>query len=247
MLVQRKSFRLPRRCLLHTIGGGCCLACSCMFWFFSFKEMDSGVAATLLYTYPILVAVLMTTVFHERFSLTTGVGMFLAVFGVALLSLPAAGVHVTALGTIYALTAALFYALYLVGVRVSRLKDLPSDLLTFYALVFGSVLFLSLLQGGWALQKLPSWAALGNALGLAFFPSMLSFLLMAKSIHYIGATKTAILGAMEPVSAVCIGIWVFGECLTWRLSVGMLMILASVMIEICGRSTDTPEKSQAAE
>ena len=57
---------------------------------------------------------------------------------------------------------------------------------------------------------------------------------MTVSIRLIGATRTAILGALEPVTAVFFGILLFGEQLTLRLVLGILVILAAVTVVISG-------------
>lgn len=67
-----------------------------------------------------------------------------------------------------------------------------------------------------------------NALGLALFPTLLSLVAITKSIHHIGATVAAILGALEPVTALFVGILVFGERLTGGNVVGILLILTAV-------------------
>ena len=53
---------------------------------------------------------------------------------------------------------------------------------------------------------------------------------MVKAVKIIGSTPTAILGALEPVTAVAIGVNVFGEALTTRLIAGIILILGSVML-----------------
>ena len=53
---------------------------------------------------------------------------------------------------------------------------------------------------------------------------------MAVAVHNIGSTPTAIMGTLEPLTAVVIGITVFGEAFTSRLAVGILMILGAVML-----------------
>ena len=53
---------------------------------------------------------------------------------------------------------------------------------------------------------------------------------VVKAVKSIGSTPTAILGALEPVTAVSIGVLVFGEILTGRLVVGITLILGSVVL-----------------
>ena len=53
---------------------------------------------------------------------------------------------------------------------------------------------------------------------------------MTVAVHEVGATPTAIMGALEPLTAVAIGVMVFGESLTFRLAVGIVFILSAVLL-----------------
>ena len=90
------------------------------------------------------------------------------------------------------------------------------------------------LRGGIDLQMLPSFKAFINAACLAIFPSTLSFLMTATAVRYIGATKTAVLGALEPVTAVAVGVCFFNETITLKLAAGIILILIAVVTVICG-------------
>lgn len=80
------------------------------------------------------------------------------------------------------------------------------------------------------------WYLWGNLLALAVFPTAISFLCTTGAIN-IGSTPTAILGALEPVTAIFFGITVFGEGLTVRESVGLVMIIVAVTLVIAGETS----------
>jgi drug/metabolite transporter (DMT)-like permease len=65
---------------------------------------------------------------------------------------------------------------------------------------------------------------------LGLVPTVLSLIFMVKAVKIIGSTPTAILGALEPVTAVAIGVLVFGEILTGRLVAGIILILGSTVL-----------------
>ena len=65
---------------------------------------------------------------------------------------------------------------------------------------------------------------------LGLVPTTLSLIFMVKAVKIIGSTPTAILGALEPITAVTIGVLVFNETLTTRLVVGIILILASATL-----------------
>jgi hypothetical protein len=70
---------------------------------------------------------------------------------------------------------------------------------------------------------------------MALFPTALSLLCTSAAIQRIGSTPVAILGALEPVTAVVIAVVLFGEALTPRLAAGMLMVITAVTLIIGGR------------
>lgn len=70
---------------------------------------------------------------------------------------------------------------------------------------------------------------------LALMPTVLSLVLMVIAVHDIGSTPTAIMGAIEPIIAVAIGVIVFGENFTPRLAIGIVLILTAVLLIIGGK------------
>lgn len=71
---------------------------------------------------------------------------------------------------------------------------------------------------------------------LAALPTALSFLCTTQAIQYIGSTPTAILGALEPLTALFFGVLLFGETLTVQLSCGIILILVAVTLIIAGNN-----------
>ena len=62
---------------------------------------------------------------------------------------------------------------------------------------------------------------------------------MVIAVHNVGSTPTAVMGALEPITAVCIGIFVFGEAFTLRLGIGNILILTAVILIVAGKSLPT--------
>ena len=233
MLCRKESFKLPLRCLPHAMGAGVMLGLTCLFWFLTFKIMDSGIAATILFVYPVMVALIMFCFFRERLNKATVVGIVLAISGVVLLCQPGNGSRINAGGIIYILLSALTYAVYIAGVKQSRLSELAPGTLTFYALLFAVPVFLIPLRMGIDLQMLPSCSAFFYAAGLAFFPSLCAFLFTALAVHRIGPTQTSVMGALEPVTALLIGVFFFKEAMSLKLLLGIGIILTAVTVVIC--------------
>ena len=235
MIVARgRSFKLKRKEVLPLIIMGLLVALSSLALFQSYNYMDVGIASTLLFVYPILVALIMWIAVKEKLTLPTVLCILLALGGIGLLYKSGDGSTLNLTGIILVMISALSYAIYIVGVNQSTLKNLATLSLTFYVLLFGLVLFLVRVDFGQSLRVAETWYLWGNLIALAIFPTAISFLCTTQAIQYIGSTPTAILGALEPLTAVFFGVVVFGESLTLRLSCGMLMIILAVTLIIAG-------------
>ena len=232
MLVSRQATRLSLRELLTTSALGVLFAVSSITFYISFKSLGAGLASTLVFLYPIFVALIMCVVFREKPSWRLSFATLLALVGVTRL-IDAAGSRVTAGGIAMAVASALAYATYIVALRKARLKlgVIPQ---TFYIMFFTFVavsLYAAALGGGdFALPR--SVAAVGWGLFLGVCPSLVSLVLLSYALTRIGPTPTAIYGALEPPTAVLVGCLVFGEPFSLRMAIGIALILASVAIVI---------------
>ena len=201
--------------------------------------MDAGIASTILFVYPILVALIMALGFRERITPLTIFCIALAVLGIGLLY-EGDGQTLSLTGVTLVLLSSLSYAVYIVGVNRSSLRGLPTEKLTFYALLFGLSVYVVRLRFCADLQAIPTPGLWINAVSLALFPTIVSLVTMAAAIRAIGSTPTAILGALEPLTALFFGVVVFGERLTLRIVLGVVLILVAVTLIIAGRSLHIP-------
>lgn len=231
-----RSFRVGRKSVLPLAGMGLLVALSSLTLFESYNYMEAGIASTLLFVYPILVAVIMALFFKEKLSVQTAACILLAVLGIALLYKGESGATLSATGVVLVFASALSYAVYIVGVNQASLKDVPTLAVTFYVLLFGLSLFVVRLCLAGGVSTPGSWYLWGNLVALAVFPTAISFLCTTSAIQCIGSTPTAILGALEPLTAIAIGIMVFGESLTVREGIGLVLIIAAVTFVIAGGS-----------
>ncbi len=235
MIVQRKSFAVTRRELLILAVLGVLMGSSSSLYF-SFYFMDVGIASTLLFVYPVMVAVIMATLFKEKVTVSTVVSIALSLAGITLLYHGGNGATLSTTGVLLVMVSSLTYAVYIVIVNKSSLR-LSSVKLTFYVLVFGVLTILGYTAAmGQHIQLLTTPAQWGYAAMLALVPTVISLVLMVIAVHDIGSTPTAIMGALEPLTAVAIGVMCFGEDFTARLATGIVLILAAVILIIAGKS-----------
>lgn len=229
-----RSFKIQRKETFPLIIMGLLVALSSLTLFLSYNYMAAGIASTLLFVYPIMVALIMAMVFKEKLALQTIVCMLLALGGIGLLYKSEDGSTLSLIGTLLVFASSLSYAIYIVGINQTSLKNVATLKVTFYVLLFGLSLFVARLLYSGVLNTPDQWYLWANLLALAVFPTAISFLCTTGAIQYIGSTPTAILGALESVTAIFFGIAVFGESLTVRESFGLVMIIVAVTFVIAG-------------
>ena len=169
-----------------------------------YNYIPSGVATTLVFSYPIWTELLMLIFFHERFSLGTLGAMTLAIMGVACMSNMGGDGSIHPLGVVIEMAAGFSYALYMVSMPHMRVRHMGSLKLTFYVFLIGALFFV--------------------ILSFFFFDGV-------RGVDS-SATLTAILGAFEPLTAMIISILVFGDALTPGICIGFVFIISAVLLLI---------------
>ena len=234
MLCRKETFRASRRELGLLVLLGLFFAGSSITLFCSYEFIPSGLATTLIYLYPVFVALIM--VFLRIYpSWQTWLSIAATFSGILLLSAPSGNVQIRLPGVLLAIGSALCYSFYLVIVnRSKRIRKASEHKITLYSLVTGAILFAVIrsVQGGEMLEGIDSASDWANLVGLAIVPTMISMLTLAMSSRYIGPTKTAVLGVFEPLTAILIGTLMFGETLTAKMAVGIAICVAAVIFLI---------------
>lgn len=232
MLIGRVSFATNLKELRWFAVLGFLYYGSAALLFHAYGGMASGLATTLHFMYPVSVTIIMALVYKQRPSVVTICAIILSLVGVALLCLRESSTGVSSLLSVFlVLLSGVCYAVYLVLVStVRRINQQNSQKLTFYVLMFSGAFFmLSTLQGR-GLQIIPSASAGIDLLLMATLPTLLSNLALVRSVKNIGSTLTSVLGAMEPLTAIIVGILVFDESLRGLMIVGIILILVSVSL-----------------
>lgn len=229
---------------------GVLMAVSSLTLFESYNFMDVGIASTLLFLYPLLVALIMSARYGERIGLRGWLCLVAAFGGILLLCKNGEGATISFIGALLVFISSLTYAIYIVSINKTSLCSESSLKIIFWVLVVGILVYgmqmtinsltyrpdtlaEGMVSAGYPL--IPSGPSLWLwAVGLALFPTALSFWMTTVAIHRIGSTPTAILGVFEPVTAVFISLFVFGEVLSVRESVGVVVILLSVSVFTAG-------------
>lgn len=205
---------------------------SAVFLLWGYNFMPSGIATTLHFMYPIITTLVMIIFFREKSSKWRISAILLAIAGVYALSHTEPGGKASLAGVVIVLLSAVGYALYLVAVGQRKNKNLQGLKLTFYVFLVGTIVLWSGMGISGSIQPVPDFSTLANLLMLAIIPTVVSNLTLVEAIKHIGATQTSVLGAMEPVTAVIVGIIVFGESFSLTIAAGIALIITAVTIII---------------
>lgn len=200
----------------------------------AYQHIASGVASTIHFMYPLAVALAMMCFFREKGSVWVFAAIGMSIVGAVLLSLGNVDFTRgnTTLGMVSAAVSVVSYGGYIVGVRKSRAVGIDSTVLTCYVMGLGALYFIAggLVTGGIRIETDgTAWLCI---LGVALLATAVSNMTLVQAIKRIGPTLTSVFGALEPLTAVVIGVAVFGEPFTTQGAAGILLIVAAVTIVI---------------
>lgn len=212
---------------------GILYALSAEFLFLAYDYLSPGIASTIFFSYPIIVALVLILFYKEKLTIPTLLSLLLVVAGVGVLSIKK-GEALNYIGLGISLLGALVYALYILIVNKVRIES-SGVKISFYSMLFSSLYFLvkSLLLR--ESITISSWALAGDLTLFAIITTSLSLVTLVYAVRYIGSTPTAIMGAFEPIVAVLISVGLFGEQLTPSLVIGGMVIITGVLIDILFR------------
>ena len=236
LVLRRERFHARAIDLCKLAGMSFMYTAAALLLFYGLNHMPSGVATTIQFLYPVMVMLLMIAFFHEQFSLITACSIMLAVAGVALLSIGGdSSKPVTLLGVGMMLLSGFCNALYITGIHVAGIRNMNGLVMTFYVLLFGAAFAFANAVGTGTFQPLSSWWEFMMATLLAVITAVLPNLTLVLAVQRIGSTLTSVLGVMEPLTAVFVGIIVFNEPFTPALVGGVLLIGSSVALAMLGK------------
>ena len=203
-----------------------------------YNYMASGIATNLLFSYPVWTLLLSVVFLKERLSLVTLLAIFIAIAGVFFLSgiLDGGGSIKGITGMFLVLLSGFLYAVYMVIFPRMRIREMPSLKLTFFIFFFAMLiltLYASFTRG--RIDPIESSSQLINLFFLGLLPTAVSNITLIMSLKQISSTMAAVLGAFEPMTAMCVGILIFGEPFTIPIVIGFVLIIASVFILVLSK------------
>lgn len=239
LILTRQSFRITARQAGVLLALGLLYTSSSIFLFEAYNYIASGLATTLIFLYPVLVAIIMVFL---RVVPSWPVWLSIAATfgGVIIMTQGSGGDSLNPIGIALSLGSALVYALFIVIINRSKaIAQISNTLLTFYSLTVGAIVFL----GKISFSDAPISAGITtggdwlNLAGLALLPTIVSTATLAIATRNIGATKASVLGVFEPITAILIGTLMFAEPLTTNilLGIGIAIVAVTFMISVTKR------------
>ena len=207
---------------------------SSIFLFEAYNYIPSGLATTLIFLYPVLVALIMVFL-HVVPSWQVWLAIAATFLGVIIMTQSDSMQEINLIGVLLSLGSALVYALFIIIINRSKtISSISNSLLTFYALLVGATIFLGkvFISGGGLTVGIESTQDWLNLIGLAILPTIVSTATLAIATRNIGATKASVLGVFEPITAILVGTLVFGEALTNNIIIGILIAMFAVTFMI---------------
>ena len=234
LLIGKQKFKVSWKQTGILLILGLLYTASSIFLFEAYKYIPSGLATTLIFLYPVIVALIMVFL---RVIPSWQVWLAIAVtfLGVFIMTRSDGTQEINPTGVWLSLGSALVYAFFIVIINRSKtIGNISNSLLTFYTLSVGSVVFFSKIAASDAnittgITSTRDWLYL---VGLAILPTIVSTTTLAISTRNIGATKASVLGVFEPITAILVGTIAFGEALTSNILTGILLAMGAVTFMI---------------
>lgn len=234
LILKKQNFKISKKQAGVLFVLGLLYTSSSMFLFEAYNYIASGLATTLVFLYPVLVALIMVFL-RVVPSWPVWLSIFATFAGVIIMTQSDSSQPINPMGVFLSLGSAFVYALFIVTInRNKAISTISNSLLTFYALSVGAIIFLGkiMFSNGGMTTGLEGYMAWGNLVGLALLPTVVSTASLAIATRNIGATKASVLGVFEPITAILVGTLVFGEPLTANIVIGILLAITAITFMI---------------
>ncbi|MBQ8257221.1 MAG: EamA family transporter [Bacteroidaceae bacterium] len=234
LMLTKQSFKITAKQAGVLLALGLLYTSSSILLFEAYNYIASGLATTLIFLYPVLVAIIMVFL---RVVPSWPVWLAIAATfgGVIIMTQGNGGESINPIGVALSLGSAFVYAMFIVIInRNNAIATVSNTLLTFYSLAVGAIVFWGKISFSdtaitTGITTSNDWL---NLIGLALLPTIVSTATLAIATRNIGATKASVLGVFEPITAILIGTLMFGEPLTMNIIAGIGIAIVAVTFMI---------------
>lgn len=206
-------------------------ACTTLLLWSSYSFIPVGVATTLHFVYPMLIAAAMTLFFGEHFSLGNGIALFLATCGVVLIGVADMS-QASVTGVVLALVSGGFWAFYIIYLQRSGLSDLNTSLVNFYIALMNMIMSLAACLFAGQLKTYTIWWAWLIIVLVSILHRVIGYGLFQLGMRRVQPVSAGILCTFEPASALVFGIIILHESVTAKQVGGLVCILSAVLVNL---------------
>lgn len=193
----------------------------------SYNYVDTGIATSLHFLYPLFVAILCCFFYGEKIKKKQILSLSFALVGIICFMSKGNG---SLFGYFLAIASGLTYAFYLVKMDKSGLVKMNALKLSFYLALFTTIEIFTMnlfMQEVVFKMDVLSYALL---LVLALSSSFLATVLLQKGVLLLGSTRASFICLLEPVTSMVVGILWLNEAFTLNKGLGGLVIIISLII-----------------
>jgi drug/metabolite transporter (DMT)-like permease len=232
ILFKRELFRIQKRDVPHLLMLGIFgTAFQRITYFYAVELTTVTIAAILFYTYPIFVTIYSSLFLKEKVTFSTVFAIILTFLGVALVVkvYEPARLNASISGMIFGVVSSVLFAFYFLITKKLR-NHYTNWTLILYGDGIGALIFTPIVFSSFSSiidypQQL--WLLI---LAIAWFPSLLAYLLYSYALKHVESSKGSILSVIEPLSAAIFSATILGENFEPLQIIGVTLALTGVLL-----------------
>lgn len=226
IVYRKESFRLTKQQTFDVVKVGLGSALTIVTLYSSYSFIGVGSATVLHFLYPLFVVLLNFFFYHQKLNMKQMLCLVIAIAGVFCFVDPSFD---SMIGFFLAVISGVFFAYYMVGMDHSTIRQLSPYVFNFYLVLLNVVFIfiLALLTNSFHAMPIEGYLLSGI---VAILTSLIGVVLLQKGIYCLGASLTAILSTLEPMTSVVVGILFLNETMTFLKVIGCILVLISTFI-----------------
>ena len=193
----------------------------------SYNYVDTGIATSLHFLYPLFVAILCCFFYGEKIKKKQIISLSFALVGIICFMSKGNG---SLFGYFLAIASGFTYAFYLVKMDKTGLVKMNALKLSFYFALFTTIEIFTINLFVQDVVFKMDVIAYGLLLVLALSSSFLATVLLQEGVLLLGSTRASFICLLEPVTSMIMGILCLNEALTLNKGLGGLAIIISLII-----------------
>lgn len=201
----------------------------------SYEYIGVGSATVLHFLYPLFVVCMNFILYHQKLNKQQLCCLALAIIGIFCFMDSSSS---SLIGALLAILSGVFFAYYMVGMDHSSIRYMSPYVFNFYLVLMNSIVIfiLAFLLGRVSILPLQAYILSGV---VAVLTSLIGVVLLQKGIYCLGASLTAILSTLEPITSIVVGVVWLNESLTLLKIIGCILVLLSTFILVKAQNQKT--------